>query len=96
MPNHYWSYPGRQVTSQQGVPRGLAGPLVGCGVPPPFSLTPPPEAAQEKGDLHSYEDNRKADSISPPDFTMLVECLRRSRYKSNGLVRICNVSLFRI
>ena len=49
MPNHYWSYPGRQVTIQQGVPRGLAGPLAGCGGTPPFSLTPPPEAAQEKG-----------------------------------------------
>src|SRR6266446_6529534 len=42
------------VTIQQGVPRGLQGPLAGCGVPPPFSLTPPPEAAQEKGDLNSY------------------------------------------
>gem|GEM_PF-6979893 len=42
------------VPIQQGVPRGLAGPLAGCGVPPPFSLTPPPEAAQEKGDLNSY------------------------------------------
>ncbi len=42
------------VTIQQGVPRGLAGPLAGCGGPPPFSLTPPPEAAQEKGDQNSY------------------------------------------
>ena len=42
------------VTIQQGVPRGLQGPLAGCGVSPPFSLTPPPEAVQEKGDLHSY------------------------------------------
>src|SRR6266566_2341769 len=42
------------VTIQQGVPRGLQGPLAGCGVSPPFSLTPPPEAAQEKGDLNSY------------------------------------------
>jgi len=24
------------------------------GVSPPFSLTPPPEAVQEKGDLNSY------------------------------------------
>jgi len=40
---------------QQGVPRGLAGPLAGYGVPPPFSLSPPPEAAQEKGDLNSYK-----------------------------------------
>jgi hypothetical protein len=37
-----------------GVPRDLQGPLAGCGVSPPFSLTPPPEAAQEKGDLNSY------------------------------------------
>ena len=43
------------VTIQQGVPRGLAGPLAGCGVSPPFSLTPPPQAVQEKGDLKSYK-----------------------------------------
>ena len=49
------------VTIQQGLSRGLAGPLAGCGARkpggfqgPPFSLTPPPEAAQEKGDLNSY------------------------------------------
>jgi len=42
------------VTIQQGVPRGLQGPLAGCGVSPPSSLTPPPEAVQEKGDLNSY------------------------------------------
>ena len=52
---HYEAYPRKMVTIQQGVPRGLAGPLAGCGVSPPFSLTPPPEAVQEKGDLHSYE-----------------------------------------
>jgi len=28
--------------------------LNGIGVPPPFSLILPPEAAQEKGDLNSY------------------------------------------
>src|SRR6266480_7260996 len=43
------------VTIQQGVPRGLQGPLAGCGVSPPFSLTLPPEAVQEKRNLHSYK-----------------------------------------
>ena len=30
------SFPFSQVTIQQGVPRGLQGPLVGCGVSPPL------------------------------------------------------------
>src|SRR5258708_35526632 len=44
----------KEVTMQQGGPRGLQGALPGCGVSPPFSLTPPPEAAQGKGDLNHY------------------------------------------
>lgn len=38
----------RFVTIQQGVPTGLQGPWVGCGVSPPFP-TSSQEAAQEKG-----------------------------------------------
>jgi len=52
-----------KVTIQQGVPRGLAGPLAGCGVSPPYSLTPPPDAAQEKGDLNSYKEKSTLQQI---------------------------------
>jgi NADH:ubiquinone reductase (H+-translocating) len=55
---------GRLVTIQQGIPRGLQGPLAGCGVPPPFSLIPPPEAAQEKGDLNSYGDSYVSEEVT--------------------------------
>src|SRR5258708_17447462 len=51
----FHSPPFSLVTIQQGVPRGLAGPLAGCGVSPPFSLTPPPQAVQEKRDLKNYK-----------------------------------------
>jgi hypothetical protein len=43
------------VTLEQGVARGLAGPLAGCGVSPLLSLIPPPKAAQKKTDLNSYK-----------------------------------------
>src|SRR6266496_2008393 len=43
------------VTIQQGVPRGLAGPLAGCGVSPPSSPTLPPEAVPEQRNLNSYK-----------------------------------------
>ncbi len=42
------------VTIQQGVPRGLQGPLAGYGVSPSSSPTLPPEAVQEKRNLKSY------------------------------------------
>ncbi len=42
------------VTLEQGVARGLQGPLAGCGVSPLLSLIPPPKAAQNKRDLKSY------------------------------------------
>jgi hypothetical protein len=51
-----YSLPGasaKPVTIQQGVPRGLAGPLAGCGLSPPASLTLPPQAAQEQRNLNS-------------------------------------------
>jgi len=40
-----------------GGSKGPARPLGWVRVPPPFSLTPPPAAAQEKGDLNSYHYN---------------------------------------
>jgi len=60
------SIQGLSVTIQQGVPRGLAGPLAGRGVSPPFTSTPPPEAAQEKGDLnsHGYQNSEQYAIIS--------------------------------
>jgi hypothetical protein len=42
------------MTIEQGVPRGLQGPLAGCGVSPPSPPTLPPEAAREKKDLNNY------------------------------------------
>jgi len=44
-----------KVTTQQGVPRGLLGPLAGRGVSPHFLLNPPPKAAQAKRNLSSYD-----------------------------------------
>src|SRR2546430_11806498 len=41
------------INYSAGGSKGPARPL--GGVSPPFSLTPPPQAAQEKGDLNSYQ-----------------------------------------
>jgi len=43
-----------KVIIQQGVPRGLQGPLAGRGVFSPFSSTPSAEAVKEIADLNSY------------------------------------------
>src|SRR5258708_32472893 len=38
-----------------GVPRSLQGPLAGCGVSPPFSLTPPPPDAAGECDSQANQ-----------------------------------------
>jgi hypothetical protein len=55
----------KRVSIQQGVPRGLVGPLAGCGVPPLLFLLPPPEVAQEKKGLNIYKKSSSIVSSKP-------------------------------